>query len=150
MRKVLLLLLTALFSFSHANSQVKIGSSLTNEIITFHVQDTNDGKLNLTMVYQDNYNSLPGLPVLLIRLMDDTVLELKGERTRNELISNPNLHQRTHNDAANFVLTKEQFSGISKGVKKLRINAEPKYFEKEWKDGKFGKKLNEDYKKSAF
>lgn len=82
--------------------------------------------------------------------MDDTVLELKGKRTRNELISNPNLHQRTHNDAATFVLTKEQFSEISKGVKKLRINAEPKFFEKEWKDGKFGKKLNEDYKKSAF
>ncbi len=148
--KKYLFLLMALFAFSSVNAQVKIGGSMSNHIISFHVEDANKGKLNMTMIFQDNYNSLPANPVLLIKLMDNTVIELKGKRTRNEIITNPDLHQRTHNDAATFTLTKDQFNKMSKGVKKLRINCEPKFFEKEWKNGKFGKKLYEDYKDSAF
>ena len=114
-----LFLLMALFAFSSVNAQVKIGGSMSNHIISFHVEDANKGKLNMTMIFQDNYNSLPANPVLLIKLMDNTVIELKGKRTRNEIITNPDLHQRTHNDAATFTLTKDQFNKMSKGVKKL-------------------------------
>ena len=151
MKKIFILQLILLFVVGNVNAQVKVkGNSGIGfgSRYTFHVEDVDPNGLQLTLTLIDDVNSLPEKPTLLIKLMDDTTLELKGNRTYSELEKWAGTDY--HKDVATFNLTQEQFKKMAEGVKKLRINSQPRSFEKEWKNGKFGKELYKDYQKSKF
>ena len=80
--------------------------------------------------------------------MDDTTIELTGVRTRDEIMDIGG--REMHNDDATFIISQKQLDKIAMGITKLRINSQPKYYEKSWNDGKIGKKLYKDYQKSKF
>lgn len=143
--------LILLFVVSNVNAQVNVKGSSGygyGTRCTFHVEDVDPNGLQMTLTHIDNLNALPEKPTLLIKLMDNTTLELKGKRTYGEL--EKWMGTDYHKDAATFNLTQEQFKKMAEGIKKLRINTQPKSFEKEWKNGKFGKELYKDYQRSKF
>lgn len=151
MKKLFIIQLILLFVVSNVNAQVNVKARSGYGFgtrCTFHVEDVEPNGLQLTMTLIDNLISLPEKPTMLIKLMDDTTLELKGNRTYGKV--EKWMGTDYHKDAATFDLTQEQFKKMAEGIKKLRINTQPKPFEKEWKNGKFGKELYKDYQKSEF
>lgn len=80
---------------------------------------------------------------MLIRLMDDTVMELSAlvgdkEMVRDVIVVN-NYVTHTSDISPLFKATPEQITAISKiGVKKVRIDVSPKMYDKEFKKDKIG------------
>ena len=118
------------FVICNANAQVKVkalnGFGFGTRC-TFHVEETEHQNLQLIVTL---------------------VGELKGQKTYSELEKWGGTDY--HKEAAIFSLSYEQLLMIAKGVKKLRLDTQPKFFEKEWRNGKFGKQLYKDYQKSKF
>lgn len=80
---------------------------------------------------------------MLIRLMDDTVMELSAlvgdkEMVRDVIVVN-NYVTHTYDISPLFKATPEQITAISKvGVKKIRIDVSPEMYDKEFKKDKIG------------
>lgn len=102
----------------------------------------------LCISFMATFKSLPDSPVLLLKMMDDTTIELRGEKTRS--MEQQWQSSTFHNEEANFLLSQQQLDQIAKGIKKFRINSQPQYYEETWRNGKLGKKLYKDYQKSKF
>ena len=150
MKKLFVILSILVFVVGNANAQVKVSAPTVfgwPTKCTFHVEDieSNDLQLNMTLT---GFVSLPEKPSLLLKLTDDSILELQGKRTFAAV--EQMMGTDTHKEAASFPLTRGQLDMIAKGVKKLRLDTQPKFFEKEWRNGKFGKQLYKDYQKSKF
>lgn len=83
---------------------------------------------------------------MLIRLMDDTVMELSAlvgdkEMVRDVIVVN-NFVTHTYDISPLFKATPEQITAISKiGVKKIRIDVSPEMYDKEFKKDKIGSAL---------
>ena len=148
MKKYLVVFFMLAFTIGNTNAVVTIGKSL-NKYVKGHIEDAGVNKYKFFVTFMASTNSLPTTPVMLLKFMDDTTVELSGERTRSsrEMVSGTNMFW---NDEAVFILNQKQFEQIVKGIKKIRINSQPKFFERTWKKDKLGKKLYKDYQKSRF
>ena len=150
MKKICVIFLLLTLYLSNVNATVLIGSSF-NRMVKCSIVDAEVNKYKIVINYVDqNFNAIPEDPVLMLKLMDDSVLELKGNRTRSDVTTQGIGVLQTHSDEATFIINQNEFDKIIQGVKKIRINTHPNAYEKEWKNGKFGKKFYKDYQKSRF
>ena len=147
MKKIFVILFFLAFTVSNANAVVTIAQSL-NSLLRAHIEDAGQNKYKLIISLKSDTKALPEKPILLLKFMDDTTIELTGVRTRDEIVDYGG--RDMHNDDATFIISQEQLEKIAMGITKLRINSQPKYYEKSWNDGKIGKKLYKDYQKSKF
>jgi hypothetical protein len=83
---------------------------------------------------------------MLIKLMDDTVIELKAELGDKEMVRDiivvNNFVTHSYDINPYFAVTPEQLKAIIKtGVKKIRIDVSPEMYDKEFKKDKVGSVL---------
>lgn len=88
---------------------------------------------------------------MLLRLFDDSVIELKASDACNgsvrDIIKIGNSVSHTYSITPIFDVTSSQLNSIiEKGVKKVRIEISPDFYEKEFKKDKIGKTLIEHRK----
>ena len=154
--KRLLILLFIICSYLQINAQVSYGD---NFFLDYNVKinlSTENDSIFLTLIFTSERQKMSDSPKLLLRLMDDTVISLDGQMlgTSNKsegavVIGNTAVAINHYVTEAKFSISKEQVEGLSKGVKKLRLNTSPKFHEKEWRRDKIGKKLYAKYKDSS-
>jgi len=152
------LIITFLFFFSltSANAQVSIGNREWNNYnIRIDLVTENDSVF-LMVIYSDAKNRIVDTPKLLLRLMDDSVISLDGKLlgTNNKtdggyVVFNVAVADNYYVSEAKFPIAKEQIKQFEKGIKKLRLDASPKFREKEWKRDKIGMKLYKKYLESS-
>jgi len=147
MKKLILIFFILVFTVCNVSAVVTIGKSFTNYVRAY-IEDAGANKYKLCISFMATFKSLPDSPFLQLKMMDDTTIELRGEKTSSK--EQQWQSSTYYNEEACFILTQEQFDQIAKGVKKLRLNAQPEYYEKKWKNGEIGKKLYKDYNKSKF
>jgi hypothetical protein len=155
MKKLFIAIFLTLFSVN-SFAQVKFGNGALGDYdVKINVETQNDS-ICLHMTYRDEHCKLAGAPKLLLKLFDDSIIELAGknlsEVTKNEggyVVSGVMFSENIYIADVNFPITKDQMESLKKGVKKIRINSSPKYREKEWENDKIGKKLYKDYEKSS-
>lgn len=154
--KRLLLLLLMFSSYLYGKAQVSYGD---NFFVDYNVKinlSTENDSTYLTLIFTSENLKMSDSPKLLLRLMDDTVISLDGymlsTSNKNEgavMIGHTAVAINHYVTEAKFPISKEQVEGLSKGVKKLRLNTSPKFHEKEWRRDKIGKKLYAKYKESS-
>ena len=154
--KRLLILLFIFCSYLHANAQVSYGD---NFLVDYNMKinlSTENDSIFLTLIFTSESLKMSDSPKLLLRLMDDTVISLDGymlgASNKNEgavMIGHTAVAINYYVTEAKFPISKEQVEGLSKGVKKLRLNTSPKFHEKEWRRDKIGKILYAKYKESS-
>ena len=81
MKKKCIILLLLTLCLCTVNATVLIGSSMAR-MVKCSVVDAGADKYKIVINIVDrNFNAIPEDPVLMLKLMDDSVLELKGNRT---------------------------------------------------------------------
>ena len=154
--KRFLILLFIFCSYLQANAQVSYGDKF---FVDYNVKinlSTENDSIFLTLIFTSERQKMSDSPKLLLRLMDDTVISLDGHMlsTSNKsegavMIGYTAVAINNYVTEAKFSISKEQVEGLSKGVKKLRLNTSPTFHEKEWHRDKIGKKLYAKYKESS-
>lgn len=148
MKRLFVFLFALTFVYNSSNAVITIAKSM-NSVLRAHIEDAGAKKYKLIISLLSDTKAIPEDPVLLLKFTDNTTLELKGKRTRNEKVDMPFGFNR-HNDDATFIISQKVLDKIANGIIKFRINTQPKYYEKSWNNGKIGKKLYKDYQKSKF
>ncbi|MBR4708805.1 MAG: hypothetical protein IKP30_01675 [Bacteroidaceae bacterium] len=147
--KKLLPILLLILGCAYCSAEVKYGG------MSYSVQmriTKENGEAFLNFRLQDLTKVMTESPKMLIKLMNDSVLNLEGTLMstshKNEggvVVYNIVVESEFIVSDAKFPITPEQIQQIGSGVKKLRLNTSPNYHEKEWKKDKIGKKLYEEY-----
>lgn len=155
MKRLIFLLLISC-SCLFVKAQVSYGDNFSVDYnVKINLSTENDSTF-LTLIITSSRLKLSDSPKLLLRLMDDTVISLDGNMlsASNQsagavMIGYTAVAVNYNTTEAKFPISKEQVEGLSKGVKKLRLNTSPKFHEKEWRKDKIGKKLYAKYKESS-
>lgn len=114
-------------------------------------QAKGDEEASYSIILRTNSTSPISVPKggrLLIRLQDDSVMELKTliEYTDKvgEVITGAIVHTN-YSVSPSFIVTPEQIDAISKGVKKIRLETSLDPIDKEFKKDKMGRVIKEEY-----
>jgi hypothetical protein len=113
---------------------------------------TQKDSIYLMMNFHDYNNKFIDTPKFLIKLFDDTIIELGGYKLSSAtidesdiVISGMSFPIMVYETNLKFLISKEQMSSFKKGIKKIRFNTSPKYREKEWRKDKIGKEILKEY-----
>lgn len=155
MKKHLLLVMLILLP-KMANAQVSYGSITWGSYNMKIYVSTENESIFLNITYSDEELKLTDTPKLLLKLMDDTIISLEGDKIssliKNDggvIVSGVLVESNYYVSEAKFPITKEQILQLEKGIKKLRLNTSPKFHEKEWSIDRIGEKLYNAYIKSS-
>lgn len=155
MKGVIAFALMAMISIS-ASSQVKFGNGALGDYDAKIKVVTENDSIYLLMTFRDYYNKFADTPKFLIKLCDNTIMELQGTNlsssTKDEdsaIIGGIVVSSTLNVCNLKFPITREQMESLRKGVKKVRLNTSPKYREKEWRKDKIGKAIYKEYKHSS-
>lgn len=95
-------------------------------------------------------------PKMLLRLMNDSIISLDGTLLSSTVKSDGAYVVGSYAVASNYYITEakfpishEQMESLSKGVRKIRLNTSPVFYEKSWRRDELGRVLYEKYKESS-
>lgn len=119
--------------------------------INAHQKGDNKDYIMYTITLRINATSPLAVPKggrLLIKLMDDSVMELKTEMEYSDKVGEVrtgSIVYTAYSIFPSFVVTPEQISMISNGVKKIRLETTLDPIDKEYKKDKMGKIIKAEY-----
>jgi hypothetical protein len=155
MKGIIVFTLMAMMSLS-ISSQVKFGNGALGDYDAQIRVVTEDNSIYLLMTFRDYDNKFVDTPKFLIKLFDDTVMELQGTNLSSStddngavIVSGVVIPFDLNVCNLKFPITLEQIESLKKGVKKVRLNTSPKYREKEWHKDKIGKAIYKEYEHSS-
>lgn len=145
-----------LSSFTFVHAQVSSADkAIGNYTLRFNLSTENDS-IFLLVVHTSWEYKMQDKPKMLIRLMGEEVISLEGillsSSNKNGgavVVGNIAVSSHEYITEAKFSISRDQIEKFSKGIKKIRINTTPEYYEKTWRRDKIGKKLYAKYKESS-
>lgn len=142
-----------LLCFMSGFAKVQFGN-MSYDVI-FNMETQNDS-ICLLVTLNDNDNKVTDTPKLLIKLFNDSIIELQGKLLSSTVqddygavIGGMILSENMYVSNMKFQISKSLIESIKNGIKKIRLNSLPKYREKEWGKDKIGKALYKEYSKCS-
>ena len=152
---IFMALLLCMMSMTEAQAKVSVtmkrDGTYRNDYVSFYFLER-DGNQYLMAALESDACSFPEKAQILIRFFDDSVLTVDGECKAKDQTHDGGLFGAgdAFQSTAEFPIKVEDIERFKGGVQKIRVTTVPNMLENSYKKDKIGKKLYDEYKKSAF